>query len=56
MDSATPGQVALACIREQAEQVTGSKPVIRVPPWPLHQFLPSGYCRAPALTPLDDQL
>jgi hypothetical protein len=26
-------------IREQAEQVRGSKPVKNIPPWPLHQLL-----------------
>jgi hypothetical protein len=31
--------VVLGSIREQAEQVRGSKPVKNIPPWPLHQLL-----------------
>ena len=34
-----PGLIVLGSIREQAEQVRGSKPVRNIPPWPLHQFL-----------------
>jgi hypothetical protein len=30
--------VVLGSIREQAEQAKGSKPVINIPPWPLHQL------------------
>jgi hypothetical protein len=33
------GLVVLGSIREQAEQVRGSKPVKNIPPWLLHQFL-----------------
>jgi hypothetical protein len=33
------GVVVLGSIREQAEQVRGSKPVRNIPPWPLHQLL-----------------
>ena len=36
---AIPGLVVLGSIREQAEQVRGSKPVKNIPPWPLHQLL-----------------
>jgi hypothetical protein len=35
------GLVVLGSIRNQAEQARGSKPVRNIPPWPLHQFLPS---------------
>ena len=30
---------SLGSIREQAEQARGGKPVEKIPPWPLHQFL-----------------
>ena len=30
---------SLGSIREQAEQTRGSKPVRKIPPWPLHQLL-----------------
>jgi hypothetical protein len=33
------GLVVLGSIRKQAEQVSGSKPVKNIPPWPLHQLL-----------------
>jgi hypothetical protein len=33
------GLVVLGSIREQAEQARGGKPVINIPPWPLHQLL-----------------
>jgi hypothetical protein len=33
------GLAVLGSIREQAEQVRGSKPVRNIPPWPLHQLL-----------------
>jgi hypothetical protein len=33
------GLVVLGSIREQAEQARGSKPVMNIPPWPLHQLL-----------------
>jgi hypothetical protein len=36
---AIPGLVVLGSIREQAEQARGSKPVRKIPPWPLHQLL-----------------
>jgi hypothetical protein len=36
---AIPGLVVLDSIRKQAEQARGSKPVINIPPWPLHQLL-----------------
>jgi hypothetical protein len=36
---AISGLVVLGYIREQAEQVRGSKPVRNIPPWPLHQLL-----------------
>jgi hypothetical protein len=36
---AIPGLVVLGCIRKQAEQARGSKPVSNIPPWPLHQLL-----------------
>jgi hypothetical protein len=32
---------SLGSIREQAEQARRSKPVRNIPPWPLHQLLPS---------------
>lgn len=35
MSSATPGQVALGNMREQAEGAVGSKTVSGIPPWPL---------------------
>jgi hypothetical protein len=34
-----PGLVVLGSIREQAEKARGSKPVMNIPPWPLHQPL-----------------
>ena len=33
------GLVVLGSIREQAEQARGGKPVMNIPPWPLHQLL-----------------
>ena len=33
------GLVVLDSIRKQAEQARGSKPVSKIPPWPLHQLL-----------------
>ena len=36
---AISGLVVLGSIREQAEQARGSKPVMNIPPWPLHQLL-----------------
>lgn len=42
VDSTTPGQVALDCIRKQTEQSMGSNPVSRTPPQLVFQFLPSG--------------
>jgi hypothetical protein len=33
------GLVVLGSIREQAERARGSKPVMNIPPWPLHQLL-----------------
>jgi hypothetical protein len=36
---ATSGLVVLGSIRNQAEQARGSKPVSKIPPWPLHQLL-----------------
>lgn len=39
MGSAVPGLVVLGSIREQTEQVRGSKPISNIPPWPLHQLL-----------------
>ena len=30
---------SLGSIREQAEQARGGKPVMNIPPWPLHQLL-----------------
>jgi len=36
---AIPRLVVLGSIREQAEQVRGSKPISNIPPWPLHQLL-----------------
>jgi hypothetical protein len=36
---AIPGLVVLGSIREQAEQARGSKPVMNIPPWLLHQLL-----------------
>ena len=33
------GLVVLVSIRKQAEQASGSKPVMNIPPWPLHQLL-----------------
>jgi hypothetical protein len=38
---AISGLVVLDSIREQAEQARESKPVRNIPPWPLHQLLPS---------------
>ena len=43
MDSATPGQLVLECIRKTVGKAMGSKPVA-VPPWSLvsaSRFLPS---------------
>jgi hypothetical protein len=36
---AISGLAVLDCIRKQAEQARGSKPVRNIPPWPLHQLL-----------------
>jgi hypothetical protein len=36
---AISGLVVLGSIREQAEQARRSKPVMSIPPWPLHQLL-----------------
>jgi hypothetical protein len=36
---AISGLVVLGSIREQAEEARGSKPVMNIPPWPLHQLL-----------------
>ena len=36
--SVTPGPVALGCIRKQGEQVMRTKPVKRIPAWPLLQL------------------
>jgi hypothetical protein len=36
---AIPGLIVLGSIRKQGEQARGSKPVMNIPPWPLHQFL-----------------
>jgi hypothetical protein len=33
------GLVILGSIREQAEQARRGKPVMNIPPWPLHQLL-----------------
>ena len=33
------GLAALGSITEKAEQARGSKPVMNIPPWPLHQLL-----------------
>jgi len=33
------GLVVLGSIRKQVEQARGSKPVMNIPPWPLHQLL-----------------
>lgn len=52
MGGATPGQVALGCIRKWAEQALRSKLVNNVPLWPLPQFLPQG----PVQTSLSDEL
>jgi hypothetical protein len=41
---AIPGVVVLGSLRRQAEQAMGSKPVSSIPPWPLHQLLPPGFC------------
>jgi hypothetical protein len=37
--STIPGLVVLGCVRKQAEQGRGSKPINNIPPWPLHQLL-----------------
>lgn len=39
VDGAPPGQVVLGCLRKQAEQVMGSKPLNMTPLWSLLQFL-----------------
>lgn len=44
MDSATSGQVVLGDIRKQAEQGIEKKPVSKILPWLLLQFLPAGFC------------
>jgi hypothetical protein len=36
---AIPELVVLGSIREQDEQARRSKPVMNIPPWPLHQLL-----------------
>jgi hypothetical protein len=36
---AIPGLVVSGSIRKQSEKGRGSKPVNRIPPWPLHQLL-----------------
>lgn len=40
LGSTTPGQVALGCIRKQAEQAMAIEPVTSIPPWLLLSFLP----------------
>jgi hypothetical protein len=39
LGGANPRQMVLMCIRKQAEQAPGSKPVSSTPPWPLLSFL-----------------
>ena len=39
MGGAISGLAVLGSIREQAEQARGSKPVKKIPPWPLNQLL-----------------
>ena len=39
MGGTISGLVVLGSIREQAEKARVSKPVINIPPWPLHQLL-----------------
>ena len=39
LGGAIPGLVVLGCIRKQAEQARGGKPVSNIPPWPLRQLL-----------------
>jgi hypothetical protein len=33
------GLAVLGSIREHAEQASGSKPIMNIPPWPLHHLL-----------------
>jgi hypothetical protein len=40
LGGATPKQVALASVRQQAEQVRKNKPVNSKSPWLIFQFLP----------------
>jgi hypothetical protein len=44
LGGAISGQVILGAIRKQVEQITRSKPVSSIPPWPLSQILPSSSC------------
>ena len=39
VDGTIPRLVVLGSIREKAEQAGGSKPVMNIPPWSLHQLL-----------------
>ena len=41
MGGAIPELGILGSMRKQAEQAMGRKPVSSIPPWPLHQLLPS---------------
>lgn len=44
MDSDTSKQVVLGGIRRQDEQGIEKKPVSKILPWLLLQFLPAGFC------------
>jgi len=43
---AIPGLVVLGSIRKQAELARGSKPVSKIFPWALHQYLSPSSCPA----------
>lgn len=44
MGSPNLEHVVLSFVKQQAEIAVKSKPVNSIPPWSLHQFLPSGSC------------
>ncbi len=52
MGGAIPGLVVLGSIRKQAEQARESKPVSKIPPWPLHQLLLPDLLEFQSLLPL----
>jgi hypothetical protein len=46
MGNATSGLVFLGAIKKQAKKAIRKRPVRSIPPWSLHQLLPSDSCPA----------